>query len=309
MRKSFAVIGTGLLGAGSLVFPSSAFATSNNCGDTPNGATLTETDGVCQVEFSNSGSFSFTPPSGASQLAAILTGAGGGARAFGDTGYAGYGGEVRYIDLSSESGATYSLDVGEGGLTSDSPIDGGNTEISFGSTNLLASGGDAGSDMFFCNLEGSFSPYLGQGAGAGGDPVSLGSPTYACISPAPGLNPSIDEEDNFNNPVPALFQSFNVELGKGGYLAAAPSTLSQGPGQGGSVEMDLANTVVNSSLDGSDGLVVFRWLPGTADETANELAKTGQNTSQSILVSSFSVALLSLGSFFLLFSAKRKKLN
>lgn len=307
MRKSFAVIGTGLLGAGSLVFPSSAFATSNNCGDTPNGATLTETDGVCQVEFSNSGSFSFTPPSGASQLAAILTGAGGGALAYDATGYAGNGGEVRYIDLSEDSNSSFSISVGDGGTTGNPPTAGGDTELAFGSTTLYADGGDAGIVTSYCILNGSGSTYLGEGVGSGGNPEV--GPNDECISAGPGLNPAIDEEDNFNNPVPTLFQSFNVELGKGGYLAAAPSTLSQGPGQGGSVEMDLANTVVDSSLDGSDGLVVFRWLPGTADETANELAKTGQNTSQSILVSSFSVALLSLGSFFLLFSTKRKKLN
>lgn len=281
-------------------------ASLQDCGTAPTGATLTFSNGVCETQFSTAGAFSYTVPSGASDLAAIAVGAGGGAyvllRGNGDDGYAGFGGQVRYVNLSQgvAPGDSLAIVVGQGGDTQVTPTDGGESKITVGSTPYVALGGDAGENSYYCILNGNFSTYVGMASGAGGPAVNGPTPADACNAPGPGINPSLGTADNNANSVPTLFTSFNLELGIGGYVVSAPAALVQGVGQGGSVQADLTTNTVSNSMDGSNGLVAIRWKPTVTPPAAPaKLASTGSDSSflQPLGLAGFVV--LSLGAYLL----------
>lgn len=303
-------------------------ASLQDCGTTPSGATLTFSNGVCEAQFSTAGTFSFTVPSGATDLAAIVLGAGGGA--YVDTsrseGYTGNGGDVRYVNLaqSASAGSVLPIQVGSGGASQLAPTDGQASTIALGSTTYLASGGVKGALGYgFCSLEGSYSTYLGLGDGAGGQAVFVDfddNNNPFCSDPGPGLNPSTDPSDNYSTTVPTIFSNLNVEFGVGGYLVETPATLVQGPGQGGSIEMNLSTRGVVNTLNGSHGLVALRWKPAIAPATtatpaatsapaaaAPRLATTGQEFSQMIPAGLATVILLSFGFGILTIANRAKK--
>jgi len=283
LKKSLSAASASILGISSLAIPNIAMASIQDCGTAPTGATLTFSNGVCEAQFTTAGSFSFTVPSGASDLAAIAVGAGGGAyvdsRVGGDDGYTGSGGQVRYLNLSQvvAAGNSLAIVVGLGGVTQESATDGGESSLTAGSTPYVALGGVKGTVNNYCSLNGNYSTYLGMGSGAGGPAVFGPTPADACNTPGPGINPSLGSADNYSNSVPSLFTTFNLELGVGGKIAEAPAPLVQGFGQGGSVQVDLTTNSVSSSLDGSDGLVVLRWKPTVAPPAT--LASTGSDSS------------------------------
>ena len=293
MQKSLSAMGVGLLGMGSIVVPVSASATTPECGTSTSSMAITFASGICQAEFSGAGSSTFTVPTIARSLTAILVGAGGGAYLNVDTGYAGTGGEVNYLDLSGSAAAGTELDVtvGAGGTSSDAPTGGGDTSVAVDSALTLVEGGSEGPLYdFYCALNGSFSTYLGQAPGAGGDPVK--DEDGWCVTTGPGINPSEGTEDLAGNPVPEVFADYDVELGKGGYLAEHTETLIQGPGQGGSIRVNLTSLrVILPTPSGSDGLVVFRWYP----TEQNSLAITGRDSDYSATTSAVSISMVAIG--------------
>jgi hypothetical protein len=308
MQKSLSVMGVGLIGVGSIVVPTSATATTPECGTSNSSMTITFSSGICQAEFSEDGSSTFTVPNVASGLAAVLVGAGGGSSVTNDplpNGYAGAGGEVHYLDLSGSATAGMELDVivGAGGTSSEEPTDGGDTSVTVNSAVTLVEGGLAGPFFeFYCALNGSFSTYLGEAPGAGGDPVANGDGW--CETTGPGITPSAGTEDLAGNAVPAVFANYSVELGKGGYLAEHTATLVQRPGQGASIKVNLTDLeVILPSPSGSDGLVLFRWYPTERDS----LATTGQDPIHSATTSGLSIFMVTLGLALLSVSYRMRK--
>jgi hypothetical protein len=309
MQKSLGAISVGLLGVGSIVVPTGASATTPECGTSTSSMTISSASGICQAEFSEAGSSTFTVPSVARDLAAILVGAGGGAYVDADSGYAGSGGEVNYLDLSQSAtpGTVLSLTVGAGGASSAAPTFGGDTSVTVASAPTLAEGGGVGAeDGNFppsCVVDGFFGQ-LGQGFGAGGDPVADGHPGYACISPGPGVTPSARDLDSATKSVAEIFSNYSIELGKGGYLAEHTESLVEAPGQGASVQINLlTNIVVTPSPAGSDGLVVFRWYP----TERNALPATGQSTIQTLATAAVSLLMVALGLAFLSNSQRMRR--
>jgi len=308
MQKSLSVMGVGLIGVGSIVVPTSATATTPECGTSTSSMTITFASGICQAEFSGNGSSTFTVPSIARSLTAILVGAGGGSSLYqADTGYAGGGGEVNYLDLSSSAtaGVVFDVEVGAGGASSDTPTDGGDTSVTVNSATTEVEGGVAGPFLdMYCALNGSFDTYLGQGPGAGGGAIPSNNSGGLCVSTGPGITPSAGTEDSAGNPVPEVFANYSVELGKGGYLVEHTATLVQGPGQGGSLKVNLTDRLVILPLTaGSDGLVVFRWYPTERDS----LATTGQDPIHSAATSGLSILMFTLGLALLSVSNRMRK--
>lgn len=318
MQKSLAAVGVSLLGMGSIAVPSIAVATTPECGASETGKVVTFASGICQAEYSTNGAFAFTVPSGATELAAIVVGAGAGADLDGSWGYAGDGGQVRYLDLSqtAPAGTLIPINVGDGGTTGATPTAGQPSSLTIGSVVSSSAGGIGQDQNNYCALEGSFSTYLGNGNGAGGPPVKLNNDH--CGTTGPGLAPLANTQDNFSNIAPTIFFGFLLELGKGGYVAATPSPLAQSPGQGGSIEMNLSTLVSTSSLNGSDGLVVLRWKPAVVAPVAPAvvapvvaapavLAVTGVASYEASTVALFSSFVIAIGAAFTAFSFRMRR--
>lgn len=154
--------GTGGLVIAGAASPAEAFT--GTCPTTTPAATLVA-DGVCEVRFTTSGTF--TPPTGITKLAAVLVGGGGAGGYFtpNDYAYAGSGGSVVYID-SVPLGGAVTVTVGLGGTVSSFGIDpavGDDTSIAPDGGAGAASGGNAGGGGSTC---GANPPYFSYGDGA-----------------------------------------------------------------------------------------------------------------------------------------------
>lgn len=292
MQKSLSSLGVGLLSVGSIAVPSMAVAATNQCGPAETGKTLTLVGGVCQAMYSVAGSYVFAVPTGATELAAVIVGGGGGAQIYYSGGdpsdyYAGNGGSVKYLDISQQSPAAGQLNVlvGAGGIS------GSYTLATQGSPSSLdwvdlplpeeASPGQvSGNCDNLCDI--SDPKLFYNGDGASGDDAGSFQP---CSNlGGDGLIPSTDQGDNYRNSRPAIFATFNSELGAGGSITELSSPPLLGAGQGGS------GNVYNSSVtlqDGSDGAVILRWKP--------VLALTGTNSIQGVIVGTVGVFMLALG--------------
>lgn len=296
VNKGLAILGAGAMGISSSLVAGPALAATNLCGTAPVGGTLVETDGICELTFSSSGSFTFTVPRGAQDLAMLLVGAGGGAwyeegviSSTGATGYAGSGGSVLYQDFAASSanwaGKSFELALGEGGLTGDgdSVTNGSPSSATTPSSELhSADGGDGGSVMNgYCLLNGSGSTYVGNGQGAGGE-ANTPDGEDCSQTTGPGLNPSIDPQDNYGNNVPTNFKNLNIILGPGGTVTDEPSIQQQATmvlmaltntfGSGASVVVDSTTALgVRADTQGASGIALFRWKP------SDVLAQTGSN--------------------------------
>lgn len=266
-----ALAATSFLGSAS----SASAANVTDCGLEPDGGNLENISGVCELTFDSAGAYSWTLPAGIAGLHALLVGGGGGAIFQApDFGYAGGGGTIEYIDLTSAAGAdTVSGQVGAGGTTARPEVTaGGNTSLSVnGGSNYIGDGGSAGS-MFawgFCAPGFRDSSYWGENTGAG----TAGAPGegVACIGGGPGLTPSEDPN------APDIFDDFATEVGRGGgALLNTPRDL--GPGDGANVFLDSVNDDVTADPEGAVGLVVFRY---TASD-ANNVADSGSGSSGSL---------------------------
>lgn len=292
MKKITSVVGISLFGIGSSLVAMPANAASlADCGTAPSGGTLSFSNNVCTLKFDSDGSYTFITPSVLSGLAAVISGAGGGAYVRNAEGYAGNGGKVLYADLSnSPANDMLLIVVGDGGTSGETPTAGAESGITYngGLGNVEADGGAVGSiSNGYCALNGSYSTYIGFGIGASGNASSGASD--ACVY-SRGINPSLNHADsNGTARTLATLANYNSELGKGGI--AVDSALGQLPalksGAGASLRMNTTTLeAVGNDAKGGDGLVVLRWSVGTSDSLAN----TGSESSNLLTVAGGAVA-------------------
>lgn len=271
----FAGVGALGLAAMGVVSPASALPPVEGCGDAPAGATLTKTDGVCQLNFPV-GTSNWTVPAGLTSLYAVIAGGGGGAYADGSSaGYSGSGGDVIYADLTSAAaGSMTTIVVGDGGVSGDEPTDGEDSSVTAGSTTTAPGGLAGGFVGDYCVINSDFSVYVGNGSGAGGI-VNVFADCEVDFIPA--VNPLNGDVDTNGDPVPAIFASLDAPLGAGGRVLRAPASLTPdvdltGTGQGASVfyVAGAPSSIPDFNGVGGSGRVVLRY-------TVAALAATGAN--------------------------------
>ncbi|CAB4631662.1 unannotated protein [freshwater metagenome] len=246
----------------------------DGCGLEPDGGTLENNSGICELTFDSAGTFSWTLPAGIAGLYGVLVGAGGGALFESpDTGYAGAGGSVEYTDLTSGAADdTVAVIVGGGGDTGSSPTDGDDTSVALNSgTPDVASGGAAGGFGVWGYCVSSFrsSWYWGENIGAGtpgADPDG-----GACIGGEPGIIPDSDGS------APSAFDGFVSELGHGGgvYLNTAHA---QGFGDGANVFHDSVGDSVSADEAGAEGAVIFRYTAADANNATDSGSGSGSGS-------------------------------
>ncbi|UYN83628.1 MAG: LPXTG cell wall anchor domain-containing protein [Microcella sp.] len=280
-RKAASIAGIGTVGFALVGSAVPAFAASvAGCGDAPVGGDLTRIGDVCELDFSVSGSYSWTVPSGLSGLYAVVAGAGGGAEADSVSwGYAGSGGEVEYVDLSSQpAGSTAQIVVGAGGATSDGgAADGEDSSIDLGGVTTAAGGVSGSTYVQYCIADGNFSTYVGNGNGAGGPAGTAGDD--CATTTAPGVAPATDT-DSSGDAALAIFSTFTETLGAGGRVLVAPLALDpqpalDGTGRGADVQYVDPSSVPESNTAGGDGRVMLRYAAIDGADVDSELADTG----------------------------------
>ncbi len=238
----------GLVATPLVALATPAFA-ADTCGTTDPAATEVA-PGVCEVQFVESGTFTFNAPSGVAKLSAVIVGAGGGYSSGGPDAYGGGGGAVVYV-ASVDTTAPIAIEVGMG-------VDGSSNAGGSSSVNSdVAAGGfsgnrDGGSG---CECGGSSGNgnagwpdfMFGAGGGAGG-------PAPDQNSGGPGVTASAAANDADLWPAVAGEPAY----GAGGNVIVLPS-IAGVAGSG-------ANT---DAASGDDGLVILRWT------MASSLVNTG----------------------------------
>ena len=293
MKKITSAVGISLFGIGSSLVAMPANAASlADCGTAPSGGTLSFSNNTCTLTFDSDGSYTFITPSVLSGLAAVISGAGGGAYVRNAEGYAGNGGKVVYADLAnSPANDMLLIVVGDGGTSGENPTAGADSGITYngGLNNVGAEGGGAGSMAnSYCALNGSYSTYIGFGIGASG--LDSSGPNDACVY-SRGVNPSLDHADsNGTARTLATLADYNSELGKGGI--AVDSSLGQLPalksGAGASLRMNTTTLeAVGNDAKGGDGLIVLRW---SVEASSESLANTGSESSNLLTIAGGAVA-------------------
>jgi len=280
MKKTLGLVGLAAVTLGSSFSAMPALASNSDCGPTPSGGTLTESNGVCTLKFTTAGSYTFTTPATISNLAAVSIGGGGGlayydANGGWDYGYAGNAGGVDYADFTQvEQGRVFQIVVGEGGATAlNTPSSGTASTISSGSQTLTGAGGTPSGQNTYCSL--GPNSYNGVGEGAGGNTTSRAGET---CSQAPGYN--------FSAVFPSLFPTNDITIGLGGMMYNTPSrpALAPGSGAGGSLTSTEPNTWVSRDAAGADGGAFFRWrIAGLANTGTNANSTTGFATGTILL--------------------------
>lgn len=311
MIRSAGFVGVGALGlaAVGMAAPAAAVVVPG-CGDVPVGTTATVTAGVCQLDFTTAGSYNWTLPTGITGLHALLVGAGGGTY-FTDTsnGYAGSGGEVLYIDYSSEAeGSAVAVNVGAGGQSSDDPDAGDDTIVDFGAPDI-ALGGIAGGFFTpgYCTYSGAGPNYVGTGNGAGG--ASGGSGDDCDTDFGPGVNPSLGDADSASVAVPSQLASINVTFGTGGRIVTSLANLA-GTGRGADALYSVPATpgdptILDATATGGSGRVIFVYsLAGFVPAgTGSTLAASGVPVAAQL---GAAAGLAALGALVLAFSRRRR---
>lgn len=272
VNRSLAAVATlAVAGVLSVATPASALSLAN-CGTVEWPANMSVHGSVCELKFPDGGDYSWTVRNGASDMYAMLIGGGGGAivDVFAPTpyGFAGSGGEVVYVDLTSATGGSViDATVGAGGASGGSPTSGGDTVLSIGGVDYTADGGVAGDQLGtafgYCNP--GFAGNYGEGVGAGvaGTPASGG----ACTGGQPGINPSTDPS------APAVFSDDDTEYGHGGGISSDGSGIVYTKGSGGSMSYS------NTYGDGSSGYIVIRFAfsNSAGSSSGDKLAETGNS--------------------------------
>lgn len=265
-RNTAALVGVGLMATPLLAVGSPAFAA--GCQTTDPAATEV-LPGVCEVQFAEGGTYSFTAPSGVAKMTAVLVGAGGGAVNVNAL-YAGGGGEVIYVS-SVDVSAPLSIVVGAG-------VDESTPQAGSSSVNGdVARGGHSGT------YDANGNPYEGGGASGngnsgwvdqGGAPGGgAGGAGTSLAAPGPGITAS--EVANDSDMWPAL--GGEPAYGPGGPLGSpVPGTPA---GAGAPSEGDFGN----------DGLVILRWTSSNAD--SGSLANTGLTSWNIVLGAMFAIGL------------------
>ena len=305
-RTSLSAVAVGLMAAPVILMPTMASAIPDDglgCGTATPGATLIAA-GICEVVFTESGTF--TAPSGISKLAAFLVagGDGGGIDTddFFGMSYGGGAGEVLYID-DVEFSAPLAVAVGTGGNAGDM---GTATETTVGDASARPGAGSwSGNENNnpsepYCDFPESGSRMSGGGAGAAANGDNhVGGAGYL-LSDFPGVDTT-------------LFPANNSELvyGQGGSscLDVLPTVVANS-GNGGATTYGTAN-------DGSDGVVIFRFAPPTevvapvteptdTPIAAVALAKTGPAAESTLAVGAAS-ALFAAGAALLVMVRRSRK--
>ena len=271
-KKILSIAGVGLLSLGSAFVATPAGASTADCGTAPTGGTMTSSGNVCTLTFDAAGEYTFTP-SVLGDLQAIMVGGGGGAEAFGSTGYSGIGGSVVYADLSGEiAGSPLTITVGEGGVSGANPSSGDYSRVD-GVDRYTADGGDSGDITHgYCALNGSYSTYMGLGEGSKSASSTVNG--EVCGTAGAGITASLGDLDTEERHFGTLFTNYALELGAGGILHDNVALPEPKPGQGASINMNTNTTELVDATDGADGLVSLRWTAGSS------LANTGSESSR-----------------------------
>ena len=267
--------------------------------------------GVCELRFDAAGEYSFAPPEGVAKVAAVLVGAGGGARGVLDDFnydnnafpvvwmevYGGGGGEVLYIDNIGP--AEISIEVGAGGAPEapggetslgGTSADGG--ESSNGESPANSGTGKEGRDVRLVDGH-NWSPTYGyrtyiDGGGGGGakSAVDENSPEVGgegykfseLDSVDAELFPAADDEPTYGNGGDVIDET--TYLGGESVSAFAPTGVNGATpaGTGGTLLLDARAEVHGGYVTaegGTDGLVALRWLGEATSESDDSLPETG----------------------------------
>lgn len=302
---------SGLVLSISLSLPPQVASAVANCGSF--GADL-NVGGFCEITYSgdvNSNTVrTFTVPTGATNLQAIIVGGGSGSYfIYQDvarfTTLAGNAGKVRYVDLSSvEAGTVITHTSGKSGVSGPWGTDGGTSSISYGSNSFEAAGGvfptitDPLCTFNFTHSSTVFTDPAKTRQGASSTGESLVNGDGSCGTLAQGVDASTDV-DSFGNPALSMYAASNGaffsgnRLGNGGGIDPTTDTMAfdnrvrtPGIGDGGSIAVELRTHVTD--LAGADGLgrvketspggvgaVFFRWTPGEANSGNTGSGSTG----------------------------------
>jgi hypothetical protein len=231
------------IGIGSGVCSSDAGSTS--------GVVVASSGGYCYIAFTNTGSNSWTAPSGVNSADFLII-AGGGAGGSGAWGGGGGAGEVvLYTNYSVSSASALNLNVGSGGTPGAAELDpalnrsnpGGNSWIG-SSSGVVAQGGGAGASYAY-NSESTYSTGQNGGSGGGG--------TENIASSSPNIN-------NLGGTSTKTTSGTRTGYGNnGGRGGAAASTQSGGGGGGAGGAGTDAGTAVGGN--GGNGTNSFStWL-------------------------------------------------
>jgi hypothetical protein len=222
-------------------------------------------------------------------------------------GYAGAGGQVNYMDLTtSVAGDTITVVVGSGGAyggvnpggdggDSSVSVNGGTPAVTYGGM-----GGDSGASYYgWCSATDG---YYGENVGAGSPFVAATG--EACIGGGPGIVPDSDSN------APAIFDGYTDDVARGGgvFIDTFPSN---GTGDGGSVYVDTngggTSDDVNYGGPGVWGTVIFRYPAADANNAPDEpLAPTG-GALPTTFAALASVAIIAAGIGFRPFNRRRSR--
>jgi hypothetical protein len=273
-HKLIAAGSVALLGAGSLLGATAANAfTVADCGATPAGGFIDHTDGHCQLGFP-AGEYTWTTPANSSELWGLLIGGGGGASSdlspSPDSGYAGGGGEVEFVDLTElDAGTELDILTGAGGL---STIDG--SRAADGEPSVLTAGsqvwtvaGGVGNDDFSWSWGWCGAGLVGQGPSYFDDGLPEPADEF-CGPGAPGYIPT-EELDT-----PGIFSNVTFEIAPGGDVLL-DGIGNQVEGSGADVFVDSLTQNATTDPKGDDGGIIFRWIPGDLASTGVDAAPLG----------------------------------
>jgi hypothetical protein len=244
----------------------------DGCGLEPDGGTLENNAGICELTFDSEGSYAWLLPAGIAGLHGVIVGAGGGAAYVQtNTGYSGAGGDVNFVDLTvwlpNDSAEIY---VGAGG-ESGTPI-GYDGQASYlrmnGGSTLTVDGGIAGDTSAwgwgYCD-----GGYFGENIGAG---VAGAAPEGgACVGGGPGIVPDTDSD------APAIFDGFTTELGRGGGVFIDTARSPQ-IGEGANVRYQTGDDVTTADATGADGAVIFRYTAADANNASDSGTGSGSGS-------------------------------
>lgn len=301
-RGMTSVIGvTGLLLANSAV-PALAASPTEGCGDAPVGGALSKIGDVCQIVFDVPGSTSWTVPASLQKIQAVITGGGAGAAVYGG-GYAGDGGQVRYLTLTDPTpGAVLPVVVGAAGANSGFTLDSAAEEMQSAAVNATAGGAstfgsvtaDGGTAPDTNDLCLNVGDALRSGLGAGKT-----RPKACAEIVSKGITPSLDVDSSGAQRLD-LFSDYAVEHGSGGAATAGVrqsnvelQALTAGTGAGASVTLD--GSITAGTAAGGSVIVRYTVKP--------QLANTGAGSTT--LVLGLAATLLTLGAGFVYSSRRR----
>lgn len=293
-----------------------AFAAAD-CGVAPVGATLTVlSPTTCELDFSAAGVYDWTVPAEIYGLQALLVGAGSGSGSNETLGYAGYSGEVRYVDYSAAAaGGIVDVVVGAGGLSqfNGDGFDGEDSTTTVAAVTATADGGHIqtfGDATSSCAPEGD--PDVLGANGNSATTTLTGNGATCETTYAPGLNPTTSATDSYGNARPAIFSTLNLTVAAGGrVLATANPLLADAAldGTGNGSDVHYTNTI--SEFDGfnttgGSGRVILRYsiVPlAIAPAAGPALAATGVEAAPVLTIAALTAA---LGAMLLAASRRRR---